>query len=163
MIIRWAEKSDLQRLVDIFNYEVLNGTASFSIRPRTLEERKEWFDRHDRDTFPLIVAEEDERAVGYASLSVFRDNDAYAATTELSVYVEHEYQGRRIGEALMAELLRIARRNGKVHTVVSVITAENIASIRLHEKFGFTYSGVVREAGRKFDRWLDAAFYQLIL
>ncbi len=39
MIIRWAEKSDLQSLVDIFNYEVLNGTASFSIRPRSLEER----------------------------------------------------------------------------------------------------------------------------
>ena len=87
MIIRWAEKSDLQSLVDIFNYEVLNVTASFSIRPRSLEERTVWFEQHDRGRFPLIVAEEDKRAVGYASLSVYRDNDAYAATVELSVYV----------------------------------------------------------------------------
>ena len=55
MIIRWAEKSDLQSLVDIFNYEVLNGTASFSIRPRSLEERTVWFEQHDRGRFPLIV------------------------------------------------------------------------------------------------------------
>jgi phosphinothricin acetyltransferase len=28
---------------------------------------------------------------------------------------------------------------------------------------GFTHSGTVREAGFKFGRWLDAAFYQLNL
>lgn len=163
MVIRWAEKSDLQRLVDIFNYEVQNGTSSFSIRPRTLEERTVWFEQHDRDAFPLIAAEEDGKAVGYASLSVYRDNDAYAATMELSVYVDHEYRGRKIGEALMTELIRIARENGKVHAIVSVITADNIASIRLHEKFGFVYCGVTKEVGWKFNRWLDAAYYQLII
>ena len=163
MIIRWAEQRDLQNLVDIFNYEVLNGTASFSIRPRTLEERTVWFEQHDRDVFPLIAAEEDGRAVGYASLSVYRDNDAYAETVELSVYVDHKYRGRKIGEALMAELLRIAKENGKVHAIVSVITADNKASIRLHEKFGFQYCGITREVGRKFDRWLDAVYYQLII
>ena len=161
MIIRWAEKSDLQSLVDIFNYEVLNGTASFSIRPRSLEERTVWFEQHDRGRFPLIVAEEDGRAVGYASLSVYRDNDAYAATVELSVYVDHEYRGRKIGDALMEELLRIAKENRKVHAIISVITADNAASIRLHEKFGFQFCGITREVGRKFGRWLDAAFYQL--
>ena len=50
---------------------------------RQLEERTVWFEQHDRGRFPLIVAEEDKRAVGYASLSVYRDNDAYAATVEL--------------------------------------------------------------------------------
>ena len=137
MIIRWAEKSDLQSLVDIFNYEVLNGTASFSIRPRSLEERTVWFEQHDRGRFPLIVAGEDKRAVGY------------------------EYRGRKIGDALMEELLRIAKENGEVHAIISVITADNAASIRLHEKFGFQFCGITREVGRKFGRWLDAAFYQL--
>ena len=44
---------------------------------------------------------------------------------------------------------------------LSVITADNAASIRLHEKFGFQFCGITREVGRKFGRWLDAAFYQL--
>lgn len=163
MTIRWAEKDDLQRLVEIFNYEVLNGTASFSIRPRTIEERAVWFEQHDRDKYPLIVAEVDKRVVGYASLSVYRDNDAYAATTELSIYVDHENRGRKIGEALMERLLHIAGENGKVHTVISVITADNLVSIRLHEKFGFRCCGATKEVGRKFDRWLDAVYYQLII
>nr|MBP8161539.1 GNAT family N-acetyltransferase [Ottowia sp.] len=36
-------------------------------------------------------------------------------------------------------------------------------SIALHEKLGFTPAGTVRQAGFKFGRWLDVAFYQLIL
>lgn len=163
MIIRWAEERDLQGMVEIFNYEVLNGTASFSIRPRTVEERKAWFEQHNRDEFPLIVAEENGKVAGYASLSVYRDNDAYAPTMELSVYVAHEYRGRKVGEALMTELLRIAREKGRAHAIVSVITSDNTASIRLHEKFGFEYCGVTKEVGRKFDRWLDTLFYQLII
>lgn len=163
MTIRWAEKSDLPRLADIFNYEVLHGTASFSIRPRTIGERTIWFEQHDRDRFPLIVSEDNERVTGYASLSVYRDNDAYAATAELSVYVDHEYRGRKTGEALMEELIRMARENGKIHAIVSVITADNVPSIRLHEKLGFRYCGVTAEVGFKFGRWLDAVYYQLIL
>ncbi|MFR6332322.1 MAG: N-acetyltransferase family protein [Eisenbergiella sp.] len=93
--------------------------------------------------------------------SLFTRYDAYAATVELSVYVDHEYRGRKIGDALMEELLRIAKENGEVHAIISVITADNAASIRLHEKFGFQFCGITREVGRKFGRWLDAAFYQL--
>ena len=94
MIIRWAEKSDLQSLVDIFNYEVLNGTASFSIRPRSLEERTVWFEQHDRGRFPLIVAEEDKRAVGYASLSVYRDNDPHTLWSSQCMWIMNTGAGR---------------------------------------------------------------------
>ena len=125
MKIRWAEERDLQGMVEIFNYEVLNGTASFTIRPRTVEERRSWFEQHNRDEFPLIVAEEDGAVAGYASLSAYRDNDAYAPTMELSIYVAHEYKGRKVGEALMTELLRIAREKGRTHAIISVITSDN--------------------------------------
>ena len=163
MIIRWAEERDLQGMVEIFNYEVLNGTASFSIRPRTVEERRSWFEQHNRDECPLIVAEDDGVVACYASLSVYRDNDAYAPTKELSVYVANEYRGRKAGEALMTELLRIAGEKGNTHAIISVITSDNTASIRLHEKFGFECCGVTKEVGRKFDRWLDTLYYQLII
>ncbi|HUL81408.1 MAG TPA: GNAT family N-acetyltransferase, partial [Gammaproteobacteria bacterium] len=36
-------------------------------------------------------------------------------------------------------------------------------SIALHEKLGFHHAGTVRDAGFKFGRWLDLAFYQLLL
>jgi phosphinothricin acetyltransferase len=46
---------------------------------------------------------------------------------------------------------------------VGGIDASNAVSIRLHEAMGFTPCGVIKQAGFKFGRWLDLAFYQLIL
>lgn len=163
MVIRWAEPEDLEAIVEIFNYEIINGTSSFSIHPKTVEERRGWFEEHDKDTHPLIVAEEEGKVVGYASLSAYRSYDAYASSVELSVYVDRDHRGQSVGKSLMEHLLRLARENGKVHAVLSVITGDNEASMRLHEKFGFECCGVTREVGKKFGRYLDTAIYELIL
>ena len=49
------------------------------------------------------------------------------------------------------------------HVLIGGIDASNQESIRLHEKEGFVFNGIIREAGFKFGKWLDLAFYQLIL
>ena len=59
----------MPRLMDIYNYEVLHGTATFDIHPKDLSERMVWFQEHQERNHPLIVAEmEDGRVAGYASL-----------------------------------------------------------------------------------------------
>jgi hypothetical protein len=63
---------------------------------------------------------------------------------------------------MMAILIERARANG-VHVMVGGIDASNQGSIRLHEKLGFVHAGTIRQAGFKFGRWLDLAFYQLTL
>lgn len=161
MEIRTAVKSDAKDLLEIFNYEVQNNTATFAITTQTLEERTKWLEEHIKDNHPLIVAKEGEQTAGYASLSEFRSNEAYRQTVELSVYVDHRYRGRGVGELLMQELLKMARENSEIHVVIAVITAGNEASVRLHEKMGFAYCGTFREVGRKFGRWLDTVNYQL--
>lgn len=47
--------------------------------------------------------------------------------------------------------------------MVGGIDASNRASVALHEKLGFFHAGTIRHAGYKFGRWLDLAFYQLLL
>lgn len=160
MIIRWAEESDMERLTEIFNYEVLNSTSCFCLEPQTAEERRTWFQAHDRDARPLIVAEEDGEAVAYASLSDYRAYAAYKATVELSVYVDRRYRGRGIGEALMHRLMELAEANDKIHMVISVITGGNEPSIRLHQKLGFACGGTTHEVGYKFGTWLDVVYYE---
>ena len=59
----------------------------------------------------------------------------------------------------MEAVLRLAREDAGTHTVVSVIAGGNAASVRLHEKFGFTYSGTLHEVGLKFGRYLDIVNY----
>ena len=73
-----------------------------------------------------------------------------------------EAQGRGLGRTLLGALLELCREQG-MHSVVALIEAGNTASIRLHERYGFTEAGRLAEAGWKFDRWWDLVQMQLRL
>ena len=162
--IRKAEAKDVPRLMDIYNYEVLHGTATFDIHPKDLSERMVWFQEHQERNHPLIVAEmEDGRVAGYASLSSYREKEAYAATAELSLYIAVECRGKGAASALIQEILRLAKEETELYTVISVITAGNDASVHLHEKFGFACCGTMKDVGKKFGQRLSIVNYQLIL
>lgn len=163
MIIRPATPKDMPRLLDIYNYEVLNGTSTFDLHPKTMDERMEWFHEHNIDNHPLIVAEIDGRAAGYASLSAYRPKEAYAATVELSVYIDPAYRRQGVARCLIEEILAIARAREDIHTVISVITDGNAASVKLHEEFGFVYCGKLEEVGKKFGKMLGTVSYQLMV
>jgi len=48
-----------------------------------------------------------------------------------------------------------------VHSLVAGIALPNDASVGLHESLGFEHVGTIRQAGLKFDRWLDVGYWQL--
>lgn len=161
MLIRKAERKDLKGLLEIYNYEVVYGISTLDIHPKTLEEWRMWFDAHNVGNHPLLVAEMDGHAVGYASLSAYREKEAYCSTVELSVYVDVSYRKRGIADALMNAILDLARKDESIHMVVSVMTGGNEASIRLHDKYGFTYCGSIHEVGVKLGEYRDIENYEL--
>ena len=61
----------------------------------------------------------------------------------------------------MQHILDEAKKDAGTHTVVSVITAGNEASKKLHQKFGFTYCGTIKEAGFKVGVYRDIENYSL--
>ena len=73
-----------------------------------------------------------------------------------------EARRKGVGTALLLRLEDECRVLG-IHTLIGVIDSENAPSIALHEKCGYVYAGTLREAGRKFDRWLTVVYYQKIL
>lgn len=153
--IRRAQTADLQQLLDIYNYEVLHGVATFDITPKSLDERRQWLEEHNIGNFPLIVAVDTADAVmGYASLSAYRTKEAYRQTAELSVYIAPDHRGKGVASALLEAIIDIARRETDLHTIVSVITSGNDISRRLHEKFGFEFCGTMRDVGMKWGEWL---------
>ncbi len=161
MLIRKAEQKDLKELLDIYNYEVVNGVATLDLNPRSLEEWQFWFDHHNMENHPLYVAVEGGRVAGYSSLSSYREKEAFRSTVELSIYVEKDFRSRGIATELMAFVLDLARADERTHSVVSVVTAGNEASCKLHEKFGFTYCGTIPEVGMKFGVYRDIVNYWL--
>ena len=163
MRIRKAEQKDLAALLDIYNYEVINGVSTLDLNPRTLAERRIWFDQHNVENHPLYIAEIDGCVAGYSSLSSYREKEAYKSTVELSIYISPDYRKRGIATALMEFILEEAKADARTHSVVSVITAGNEASCKLHEKFGFTFCGTVPEVGMKFGKFQDIVTYSLIV
>lgn len=161
MMIRRATLADLPAMTEIYNYEVTNGVATFDLEPKTTEERKNWFVVHNVDNHPLYVAQVGTEIAGYASLSPYREKDAYKSTVELSIYISPSFRGKGIATALMGFILEEAKKDATIHTVVSVITSGNSASERLHEKFGFEFCGRIREVGFKHGRYLDISNYRL--
>lgn len=161
MIIRKADQKDIMPLLEIYNYEVVNSTSTFDLNPKTYEEWKTWFFAHNVGNHPLIVAEVDGQVAGYASLSSYREKEAYKSTVELSVYVGVDFRRRGVATALMNEILRMAKEDESIHTVVSVITSENAGSEELHHKMGFKFCGTIHEVGEKFGRYLSISNYEL--
>lgn len=161
--IRKAYEKDLERLLEIYNYEVEHGVATLDLTAKDLSEWKLWFDAHQCERYPLIVAHIDDVVSGYASLSPYREKEAYISTVELSIYIAPEFRGQGVATELMERILTLARENPEIHLVVSVITSGNAASERLHQKFGFTYSGTLHEVGYKMGRYLDIDNYELKL
>lgn len=163
IIIRKAKNDDIARTLEIYNYEVTNGVVTLDLNQRTLEEWKQWYELHNIDNHPLIVAEADGEVVGYASLSPYRNKEAYKTTVELSVYIDINYRKNGIAAKLIEELIEYSKNRDDIHTIVSVITVGNEASVKLHKKYGFVYCGTIKEAGIKFGRYLDIENYQLVI
>lgn len=163
MVIRKAEERDIPRLLEIYNYEVINGVSTLDLNPKTIEEWREWYAVHQTEEHPLLLAEKDGIVAGYATLSPYRQKEAYKSTAELSVYIAPEFRRQGIAAALMEEILDIARKNGSLHLIVSVITSGNAASEALHKKFGFSYCGTIHEVGFKFGEFRSIDNFELII
>lgn len=161
-MIRQAVENDLYEILEIYNDAILNTTAVYTYNVQTLEDRKLWFHKKNEDKFPVLVFEENNRVIGFATFGPFRAWPAYKYTIEHSVYVHNGYRNCGVGTALVKEIIRLADER-EFATLVAGIDAFNENSIKMHEKLGFQYSGTIRRAGFKFDKWLDLAFYQLNL
>ncbi|KAI9056583.1 toxin-antitoxin system, toxin component, GNAT family [Trametes sanguinea] len=166
--IRDATESDLPAILDIYNDQVLHGTATFHTEVLTLAERAQWLQKLRAERYPCIVAEVTDdaasgskRTIGWANLWHFKEKQAYDGSAELSLYVHQDFRGKGVGEKLLQSLLEETRKQGtRFHTIISVVTTENERTIKFWQKQGFKHCGTLREVGYKFGRWLDVAYLQ---
>lgn len=159
MQIRAATQQDLPDILAIYNDVIANSTAVYCDEPVPLTERQTWYENRMAQGYPVLVAEEQGRVIGYASFGDFRAFPGFRYTVEHSVHLTAECRGKGIGTALVAALLPIAREMGK-HVMVAGIDAANQGSIRFHQRLGFTEVARMPEVGFKFGRWLDLVFMQ---
>jgi L-amino acid N-acyltransferase len=158
--IRPAQTDDIPAILAIYNEAVLNTTASYDYEPSTLQQRTLWYEQHQQQGFPVLVAVNDAgTVVGWGSLSKFREKIGYQFSVEHSVYVDASQRRQGIGRFILEGLIEAAQAMGK-HTMIGGVDASNEASLSLHRSLGFEQVAHFKQVGYKFDRWLDLMFFQ---
>lgn len=161
-IVTCSHDAHAEPILAIFNDAIANSTALYEYQPRRLADISDWFAGKAAGNFPVLGAVENGELLGFASYGTFRAKPAYKYSIEHSVYIHPDHRGKGLGVFLMQALIATARQQ-QYHLMVGGIDLNNTASIALHQKLGFHHAGTIRQAGFKFGRWLDLAFYQLLL
>lgn len=158
-LIRKVCIEDAEQLVVIYNYYVLNSVVTFDNIPF----KADFFEDKIKTIstqFPFYVYEENNEILGYAYATIWRLKPAYKHTVESTIYLKHSATGKQIGTKLYSYLLAELKKQN-YHAIIGGLSLPNDASIRLHQKLGFKKVAHYKEVGRKFNKWVDVAFWQL--
>jgi phosphinothricin acetyltransferase len=159
--IRPAKAHDLPRIVAIYNHYVLHTHVTFDTEEVAVLQRLEWFDAFSSfGPHRLMVAQAEDRVVGYASSSRFKVRQAYNTSVETTIYMDPEAVGNGIGTRLYGSLLDAVKAEPSVHRAYGVIAIPNEGSVALHEHFGFQSVGTCHEVGFKFDKYWDVSWFE---
>ncbi len=161
MVIIPFEKVHLEEALDIYNYYVLNSTATFSVEPLSRGEfEKLCFTELER--FKSFAIVEEDKLVGYGLLNRYKSREAYDRTAEITVYLDKDFHGRGYGKACIQHMEAFAR-DKNFRALLAVICAENEASIKLFQGADYFECAHFREVGEKFGRVLDVVIYEKLI
>ncbi len=158
-----CREADMSSVTAIYGKSVLTSTASFEVEPPTLAEMSARRAAILAHPGPYLAATSSSGEIlGFAYAGPYRARYAYRFTVENTVYVADHANRRGVGLALLNTLIDRCSGLG-YRQMIAVIGSGNPASVGLHERAGFHHVGQLREAGHKFDTWLDVILMQRTL
>ncbi len=160
LLIRPSTPQDLPLITDIYADAVLHGTGTFELDPPDRAEMSRRRDDVLAKALPWLVAESAGQVLGFAYANHFRPRRAYRFCLEDSIYLHPDARGRGVGRLLLAELMGRCEAAGARQMLAVIGDAANTGSIGVHAAMGFEHTGVLKDAGWKFDRWLDVVLMQ---
>jgi phosphinothricin acetyltransferase len=160
MTVRAATERDAEAIAVIYNCGIAERQATFETAPRTADALLPAL--RDQSRFPFLVASEDGRVAGWASLSLYRPRQCYSGIAEFSIYLDPAYRGRGIGRVLLEALIDDARRRG-FWKILSRVFVSNAASRALCRATGFREVGVYQKHGQLDGRWIDVVIVERLI
>ena len=162
VVIRPATPADSSAMKEIFNREIEISTSVWHWLSVDDDEWAQWYTDHTSDRNVLLVAEVDSTVAGFAGYSAYRKRAGFVDTVENSIFIHEDYRGLGVAKVLLERLVEEARTRS-LHTIIAVISGDNLASVSLHLSSGFVEVGRMKQVGQKFGQWLDLFYLQILL
>ena len=161
-MIRQATSADAAAICKIYNYYIENTTISFEYEPVSCETMQARIE-NTLSEYTWLVYEAQGEILGYAYANLWKARKAYQHVLEVTVYTAYintvKGVGTKVYQALFDEIKNYPE-DKKVKALMAVVALPNEASVGIHKKLGFYEAGYFKQVGRKFDQWIDVAYYQ---
>ena len=159
MEVRQAQIADVEAATEIYNEGIAERVATFKTSPQTPDAFRE---RIEEGRFPLLVAIDGDRVVGFVATSPYSEFPPYAGIAEFAVYVSSSVRRAGVGRALMEGLFAAAAEAGFYKLIGKVFTS-NAPSIALLRDLGFREVGVHERHGRLEGEWKDVVLLERLI
>ncbi|GEN95765.1 GNAT family N-acetyltransferase [Pediococcus ethanolidurans] len=137
-----ATKEDLPFIVSVYNQTIASHIVTASLQPVTVEQRLPWFEAHKPDAHPIWVAWLDDKRAGWVSLSPYHPRAAYHITSEISIYIDRQFQHLGLGTKMVQYAEQMAP-SLEIKNIVCLIFGANLPSLGLFKKLGYETWGTL--------------------
>jgi phosphinothricin acetyltransferase len=145
---------DSTRVLEIYKMGIETRNATFETE---VPSWADWDSKHLPHS--RFVFAENQKILGWAALSSVSVRPAYKGVAEISIYIDTDFRSKGIGSQLMEKVIQSSETNG-IWTLNSSVFPENIATLRLHEKFGFRVIGLKEKVARLEGSWRNTVLLE---
>lgn len=135
-MVREMHDNDSKRVLEIYQMGIEARNATFET---IIPNWSDWDSKHHKHS--RFIYEKDGCVIGWVALSPVSIRKVYSGIAEVSIYIDLRFSKQGIGSMLMEQVIKSSEDNG-IWTLQSSVFPENLATRRLHEKFGFRVLGV---------------------
>lgn len=161
IVIEVAKSVDASRILEIYTPYVLNTAITFEYKVPGIEEFKNRI-KNTLVKYPYLVAKLNNKIVGYAYTSAFKNREAYNWSVETTVYVDTDYQHMGIGKSLYLELEKISKAQN-ILNLNACIAIPDKGSVAFHKHMGYQQVAYFHSCGYKLNSWYDMIWMEKML
>ena len=153
-MIRKMTEADSFRVLEIYRMGIDTRNATFETE---VPSWNKWNNNHLHHSRFVYV--DQKKVLGWVALSSVSKRSAYQGVAEISIYIDLDYIARGIGSKLMEKLISSSEESG-IWTINSSVFPENIATLRLHEKYGFRIVGIKEKVAKLDGKWRNTVLLE---
>lgn len=153
-MIREMNEHDCLRVLEIYKMGIETKNATFETE---VPSWSDWDLNHHKHS--RLVYVDNNTILGWAALTQVSSRKVYKGVAEVSVYIDTSFLGKGIGSMLMEKVILSSEEQG-IWTLYSSVFSDNIATIKLHKKYGFRVVGTREKIAQLDTKWRDTTILE---